>query len=91
MCASRFNTHPNFNVVLDLRLLLVRVVAVRAHELWLQDVARSSVEVEEGAVELGVFVCANTYSLCEPLLYMCPTTNNGVTDSYVNNNEQQHN
>lgn len=43
-------------VILDARLLLLRVVVVLAHELRLQHVARASVQTEEGAVQLGVFI-----------------------------------
>lgn len=43
-------------VILDALLLLLRVVVVLAHELRLQHVARASVQTEEGAVQLGVFI-----------------------------------
>lgn len=43
-------------VILDALLLLLRVVVVVAHELRLQHVARASVQTEEGAVQLGVFI-----------------------------------
>lgn len=43
-------------VILDALLFLLRVVVVLAHELWLQHVTRASVQTEEGAVQLGVFI-----------------------------------
>lgn len=43
-------------VILDALLFLLRVVVVLAHELRLQHVTRASVQTEEGAVQLGVFI-----------------------------------
>lgn len=53
VCAQ---TYPNFNIVLDNLLLLLRVIGVTAHELWLQHVACTPIQTEEGAVQLGVFI-----------------------------------
>ena len=52
-------TYPDTDVVLDLPLVQLRVVAVRAHQLRLQDVSRTCIQTEEGAVQLCVFVYAN--------------------------------
>lgn len=43
-------------VILDYLLFLMRVIVVLAHELWLQHVACVSIQTEEGAVQLGIFI-----------------------------------
>lgn len=48
--------YPDMNDVLDFVLLLQRLKAVRAHDFWLQHITRASVQTEEGAVQLGVFI-----------------------------------
>lgn len=55
-------TYPNFNIVLDNLLLLLRVIGVTAHELWLQNVACTPIQTEEGAVQLGVFIWKDMYT-----------------------------
>lgn len=57
------HTYPNHNVVLDLLLLLLRVIAIIAHELRLQHVTSKSIQTEEGAVQLGVFIWVDTYTI----------------------------
>lgn len=44
-------------MILDTLLFLLRVVVVLAHELRLQHITCASIQTEEGAVQLGVFVC----------------------------------
>lgn len=48
--------YPDFKDALDFLFLLVRVVAIKAHELRLQHVSSAPVLTEEGAVQLGVFI-----------------------------------
>lgn len=52
-------TYSNQNVVFNL-LLLLRIVAIRAHELGLQHITCTSIQTEEGTVQLGVFIWADT-------------------------------
>lgn len=56
LCVSVQWAYLEFDVVLDLLLLLIGVVGVGAHELRLQHVSGASVQVEEGCVQLGAFI-----------------------------------
>lgn len=54
--ASGSVPYLDVQVIPNALLFLLRVVVVLAHELRLQHVARASVQTEEGAVQLGVFI-----------------------------------
>lgn len=53
-------TYSDRNDALDLLPLVVGVVAVAAHVLRLQNISCLSIQTEEGAVQLGVFVWERT-------------------------------